>query len=505
VLAGGLALGAWWLLNPLLAALLAAATVKLGRWLWGDAEARAAALLLCASPFVVALAGSEMSHLGAAALGMAAAWAATGAGTRPTRAAIAAGALLGVVAAFRPLDAVAATVPVAAVLAMTATRSARAVLVAGASGALASLPTLWFNRATTGSWLEFGYTRLWGPQHALGFHDVPWGEALTPVRAVGLTGMDLHQLNAYLLDAPFPLLAAGAVGFVIGRRQLASRDAVPVLGASALFGLLFFYWHRDWFYGPRLHFAAAPWVVLLLARGALLLARAGGPRVGGQGAGAIVAFALGAGLLFGLVALMPDRLRAYRASTPLFDLHPDREARRAGLSNAVVVVPDGWGNRLIVRMWALGVPVWRSSRLYAAIDACTLELALGRAEADAAARMHLLATLDSLAALGRPGVRAALTDDANLRLPARAPTAASADSVLAPACLDEIATDRRGFLQFAPLLYHNTAVLDGDIVWARDLGPRNAALFARYAGRRFYRYGPPARGAPPAFTPIAAQ
>jgi hypothetical protein len=147
-------------------------------------------------------------------------------------------------------------------------------------------------------------------------------------------------------------------------------------------------------------------------------------------------------------------------------------------------------------MWALGVPVRRSTRLYAQIDACTVEQTLDRAERDSAARGLLLATLDSLASLRRPGLPANATDDANLRLlPGVTP---------AETCLAEIRFDRRGFLAYAPFLYLNTAALDGDIVWARDLGggPRNASLFARYPGRRYYRYGPSPGGGPPGFTPL---
>ncbi len=498
VLAAGLAAGGWWLMNPLFAAGLAAATMRVARWALGESEARLAGALLLASPFVLAVAGSEMSHLPAAALAMAAAAAATHAGAPGPRGAaagpLAAGALLGAVAAFRPLDALAAAVPVGAIVLLAAARPVRGLALVAAAGALASLPTLWFNHATTGAWLEFGYTRLWGPQHSLGFHDVPWGIPLTPLRAVGLTGVDLHQLNAYLLDAPLPVLAVVAAGLLAGWRSLGARDAVPVLGAGAVFGLLFFYWHRDVFYGPRLHFGAAPWVVALVARAAVLLARRERPSLAGLPAGRIAGFTLAIALGFGLAALTPSRLRAYRDTAPLFSLHPDRDAERAGITNAVVVIPDGWGSRLIARMWALGVPVWRSSRLYAAIDACALEEALGRAERDSGARARLLPVLDSLRARGEPGARMSRTEDANLRLPA--------DSLLMPACREELAFDARGFIAYAPFLYLNAARLDGDIVWARDMGPRNAPLFARYAGRRRLRYAPVEPGGRPVFIPL---
>jgi len=496
VLALGLAAGAWWLLNPLLAAALVAGTYRTARWCAGDAAARLAVFLLCLSPFVVAVSGSEMSHLPAAALGMLAAAGATGAGNHWRRASLVGGALLGVLAAFRPLDAAAAAAPVAVILVMAAPARRRiaALMVAGVAGALLTTPLFWFNAHTTGSWHELGYTYLWGPNHSLGFHPVPWGVPLTPARAVGLTSLDLHQIDAYLFDAPFPVLVLVAVAFVAARRRLGERDAVPVAGAGALVGLLFFYWHRDVFYGPRFLFTAVPWVVVLVARGLVLLRRSGREILPRVTLGHAAVFAFATAMLLGLVTVTPGRLAAYRRATPVFDLHPDRDAKRAGIGHAVVVIPDGWGSRLIVRMWALGVPAPRSTRLYAAIDACSLEQALDGAASSGRGGAPLVAALDSLAALGRPGVRTGATLDPNLRLPAGAE--------LAPACRQELARDSAGMLAYAPFLYLNRPSLDGDVVWARDLGPWNAALFARYPDRALYRYAPREPGGAPVFTPI---
>lgn len=495
VLAAGLLLGAWWILNPLIAAVLVVTTYRVAGWCGDKASARLALPLLCVSPFVVAVAGSEMSHLAAATLGMAAAAAASGAGgRRPRLAASLAGVALGLMVAFRPLDAVAAAAPVAFIVLLAAKRRARAFGTVAAAGLLATLPTFWYNARTTGSWHEFGYNYLWGPQHSLGFHPVPWGVPLTVRRAIALTGLDLHQLNTYLYDLPVPILLVVTAGLVAGRRMLSARDAGPIIGAAALSGLLFFYFHRDVFYGPRFLFSAVPWYVVLTARSLVLLRRSGRDVLPGVSAGLLAAFFVFVAYAVGFLRITPARLAAYREATPIFSLHPDRDAERSGVGNAVVVIPDGWGSRLITRMWGLGIPVWRSTRLYASIDACTLELALGDAERDDARRARLLDTLDSLAGRHEPGVPARLTEDPNLRLlPGPTP---------ARPCRDEIAIDRRGFLAFAPFLYLNTAHLDGDIVWARDLGPRNAALFARYEGRRFYRYAPPAPGERPIFTPI---
>jgi hypothetical protein len=487
VLAIGMLLGWWWLLQPVFGAGLVAVTYRVARWAADETTARLSALLLVLCPFVVAVTASELSHVPAATLGVGAAAAATMLDRQRWAGwALLAGAALGAMVAFRPLDAVAASVPVAVVTLIAARRRIPALGLIAVGGVLATVPTLWFNAHTTGSWSEFGYTRLWGRGIALGFHDVPWGVPLTFRRAVALTGLDLHQLNLYLLDLPIPVLFVIAAGFVVGWRQLRSRDAVPMVAVGSLMGLLFFYFHRDTFYGPRLLFSVIPWFVVLVARSVVLMRRTGSMTRAGVSRGMVVVTGMVVALAVGLTMIAPSRMAAYRSSTPTLNYHPERDA--AGLHQAVVLIPDGWGTRLIARMWAAGVPVSRSTRLYAAIDACTLERTLDRAEADAAARANLLDTLEARASEGRPGARLERTEDLALRLP---------NGILPRDCEEEIAFDQRGFLAFAPVLYLNNASLDGPIVWARDLRDRNDALRRRYPGRAFYRYAPPAPGAPP--------
>lgn len=492
VLAVGLAVGFWWALQPVFGVLLVLATYRVARWATDDTTARLAVLVLVLCPFVVAVTATELSHIPAAALGFGAAAAATML-DRPswTRWAPAAGLALGLMLAFRPLDAVAAAVPVALVTVMTARHRVRALGLIGIGGVVATLPTLWFNAGTTGSWREFGYEHLWGAGIALGFHEVPWSVPLTLRRAVALTAFDLHQLNMYLLDLPIPILLVTAAGLIVGWRQLRARDALPFVGVASLMGLMFFYFHRDTFYGPRQIFSVVPWFVVLFARSLVLLRRTGPPTRAGVNRGMVAVTGCAVALVVGLTTIAPGRLAAYRDSTAMLNHHPERDA--AGLDSAVVLVPDGWGSRLIARMWAAGVPVRRSTGLYAAIDACTLELVLDAAD-DAAAHAALLPRLEGLAAAGRPGVRLDRTADAALRLPRAGP--------LPDQCEAEIAFDQRGFLAFAPYLYLNNASLDGPVVWARDLRDRNDALRRRYPNRRFYRYAPVDPDAPPQLVPL---
>lgn len=497
VLAAGLALGAWWALNPLFVVLLMVSLHRVARWCTDESTARLALILAALSPLIVLVAGSEMSHLPAAALGTAAAAAATGTGgRRPHLAAIAAGLALGLMVAFRPIDAVAAAIPVGAIALLASSQRFRVLATLAGAGVVGTAPLLWFNHATTGHWLQLGYTLLWGPEVGLGFHPVPWGIPLTPARAVGLTGLDFHQINTYLFDLPFPILLVVAAGYVAGRRRLGPRDVVPAVGVLALVALLFFYWHRDVLYGPRLLYSIAPWLLLLTARAIVLLARAKREWRDGVTTGQAGAALLGVAFLVGLVTITPGHLVGYRDAAPVSTLHPERDAARAGIHNAVVLVPDGWGSRLIARMWALGVPMRRSTRLYTGIDACTLHRALEDAARDPGRRAGLERTLDSLAALRRPGARLRLTDDPHLRLPE--------GGQLPQACVDELRLDQGGFLNYPRFLWLNEPGLDGDIVWARDQAGWNDALMRRYPGRRFYRYAPAASGGAPRFTELPA-
>ncbi len=171
--------------------------------------------------------------------------------------------------------------------------------------------------------------------------------------------------------------------------------------------LLFFYWHRDILYGPRFLYSSVPWMVIVVARSVHMLRHCTTRDDKRFGSGFGVTTVVMA-LIVGIVLLTPSRIRTYRDSTPTFNYHPDRDAAAAGISDAVVVIPDGWGSRLIVRMWAEGIPVPRSTLLYASIDACTLHRALDRADRLSAGKASLLTTLDSLAALNRPGGRGGL-------------------------------------------------------------------------------------------------
>ncbi|HLK12982.1 MAG TPA: hypothetical protein VKW76_16525 [Candidatus Binatia bacterium] len=498
LLALGMALGAGWLVTPVLGGLLPAAVYHLGA-ASGDARVgRVAAGLAVLSPFVVAMDASAMNAVPAAlcvATGLAAVpRAAAGSARAAALFGLAAGLLFGI----RPLDAVLlAAVGGLGLLPALRTRRWRALAAAVATGLAAAVPTLLFNGATTGSPFTFAYSELWGTGLRLGLdHDVPWGQPLTLLRAIGNTSLDAHQLDVYLLEWPLPVTALIAAGVWCARGHLGPgiRPAAGYL--LALVGTLFFYFHRDTLYGPRLLFSAVPAVLVLVGWALVGLADLRrtlpwrGLVTGDVAIGGLVVTAILAATL-----LAPKRLASYSIATTGLAARPDVEAAGAGIHHAVVILPDGFGSRLIARMWDLGVPMRDTPRLYKAINACDLATLLDTAERDGVRGPALLARLEAAlptADVGKyaPGV----TDDPMLRLPST--------GGFDPACVEELERDREGTMQFAAFVYLDAPALDGDVVWARAMGAEDERLRALFPDREIYRYTRSPEGEP-RFTPLA--
>ncbi len=487
LLALGLAAHAMWLVTPLLAAALPAALYVLARPTGDERVARLAAFLPLLSPFVVAMDGSAMNHLPAALCVAFGLWAAAEATLSPLAAGAIAGGATGLAFGLRPLDALVLAGVVGAGLlvrigAMGRGRgaaAARVALGAAVAGTITLLPTLVYNAVTTGHALRFTYTAVWGS--LIGFDRTPWGERLTVIRAIGNTAVDAFQLNVHLLDWPLPVTGLIAAGLWMRRRL----DPSLRVTAAYLLGVvtsLFFYFHRDVLFGPRLLFSAVPAVLVLLAAALVRLADVRRP-LGWRGlaVGDLILVVLATTALLAAVTLAPRRLASFRTAGGATALHPDDDARRADVHHAVVLVPDGFGTRLIVRLWAAGIPMRDSTRYYDAFDACALDALLRAAETSGASPDALRARLDAALATADPGRTVpGITADPMLRLPS--------DGRLDGACADEIRRDREGTVPFAPYVYLDAPTLDGDVVWARELGAADAALARAYPDRPVYRY-----------------
>ena len=481
LLAIGMALGATWVVTPALFALFPAAVYALGRTTGDERVARVAAMLALLSPFGIAMGASSMNHVPAALLVAAglALLPAVAAGHKRSAALL--GAVIGLCFGIRPADAgILAALALVAVAAGVRHRGLGLLASPAIAGLVTLAPTLLYNAATTGSPLEYTYSAVWGPALRLGLgHAGPWGESLTLARALGQLGLDGHQMNVYLLEWPVPVLALAALGVWTQRRALGTGLRVCAAYVVGLAALLFFYFHRDTLYGPRLLFSMTPALLVLVASGLVWLAtlRRPLPRIG-IAAGECLGVGVVAMMLVAVVGLIPLRLASYSIRDTTLAAHPEVDAAKAGLGRAVVLMRDGWGSRLVARMWDAGLTMPETERVYQAFDACTLQELLDSAgRGTDEVRAAIAARMPSAS----PGRRApGVVPDPGLRLPA--------DGRVSARCASEIEADREGTVQFAAFLYLNDPWLRGDVVWARDLGAAADEIGGLFPGRAVYRY-----------------
>lgn len=497
VLAAGLALGAVWLVNPLLIAFTVRNVYRFAQRAYGERFARGATLLLLVAPFFIFMGASEQNHvptLALATLAVAAlpAWAAATSRRTGCRQAAIIGFALGGMAMIRPLDALAVAVACGlyqlGVLAREKQRWTE-IAVQCVAGTVPVAVLMWANVHTTGAPLRFGYEVMWGANHGLGFHSSPFGDAHTPRRALVLASLYLMKLNLYLFEWPIPALVAPIVALAFLRRPstwdaLLASLIVAVLVAYAL------YWHNGHFLGPRFLYTVVPAFVLLAARAPAAI----GERVGSVGrtiAYGIIPLAI-AGAITGVAGQIgiPARLADYRGGQ--WELKEDvaAQTRDAHLEHALVFVHEGWGARLMARMWAIGVSRADAEHLLATSDACALELATEDEEvhppADTVGLAARLAAATPNAAQRALHLRNDVTPDATLRF--------ASGAALPAQCVAEAQADTLGLSLYPPFLGLNDVGPDGrvggNVVFVRDLGARNETLRARFGDRRWYRYRP---------------
>lgn len=500
VLALGMVFRAEWLVTPVLGGVGVALVYLVTKGLYGPKTARTAAFLWAISSWVMFMSASYMNHVTAVTFALAC-WALVWApaprpSPRPGHLA-AAGFCLAAVAATRPLDAVAAGLPVLAWI--VAGRRWAAVPWMG----LGTLPVFagwgYFNWRLYGSPFTLGYSALYGSEISLGFGIDPWGRPFTPVVALGNVAVAMRRLNLFLYEWPIPALLPLGLWALAGRPRRPS-DAIVAIGLLAVPALYFFYWHSGFYPGPRYYYAAAPFLVIGTARAwrwGWGLARRS-CRSWWRGDVALVTAAVVV-LIWGWLGVLPDRFAVYRRGLSTLKLHPERELAARGVRQALVIVPERWGSRLIVSLWELGVRPGLAERAYRWLDSCELYrlIEAGRAaHVTPQETMRRLETLIQASPVPVPQLRDAPDETLHLR----------GDRPLDPACEREVRRDAAGYTLFGYLVWRNPVGLDSGIVFARDLYDRNAELFARYPGWPVWRYAPPAGGppdAPPVLTMIA--
>jgi 4-amino-4-deoxy-L-arabinose transferase-like glycosyltransferase len=476
-LALGMAMGGAWLVNPLLLALTVPNLYAFARSAYGEATARATALLFALTPFTWFMAASFMNHvpvlwLVSVALAQLVVWSDATEQRVAWRAAAWLGLALGVAATVRPLD---AAIVAAAVGALQWTRlRGRGVRrsslgVQLLAGAVPVALLLLANAHTTGAPFRFGYEVLYGSAHQLGFHTDPYGGQHTPLRALMYASRYLLELDVALLESPLPAVALIVAGLLFLRRP--SRWDRLLLGLVGLQVVAYaLYWHEGQFHGPRFLVTAIPAIVLLIARAPFVIGEAttGLTR---RAAGLVLPAALLLGwAMYDVEATPIGRVRANERTYESGRVDPSALARGAALDRALVFVREGWSSQVLRRLWALGIPRADATRLFTASHPCAIRHALLAEE--------------------RPG-----TPDAGRLVRMEIMVGGfDAEAPPAPACVADLLTEQDGKALYGPFLPANTIGADGrvggDVVYVIDLGAHNEVLRRRFGDRTWFSYGP---------------
>jgi len=494
LIAPGMIVGAPWLVNPLLAGLASCVVYGYARRISSEGLARVVAVLFALSPFVLFMAGTQLDHTGALVfiwLAMAAlpGWCSAETASSASRRAAVVGGSLGIAVTIRPYDTalVALVIGVFQLHAVWRKPVLRSALVAQVvAGLIPVAVLLGCNAATTGHPLTFAYDLLNGAQHQPGFHTDPFGFQHTPRRGLFNVSAYLMRLDIALLAWPVPALILVVAALAWQRR--ADRWDYLMLGSLvAILVGYWAYWGEGRSPGPRFLFTVAPVFLVYVARFSSSLAeRARGAVTRRASMLLLPIWVIAAWIAppmsaqpFG-VATLSRRLAERDLATPLVL----EAVSRARVAHAVVFIDDGWHARLASRLRALGARPFMAQRIVGHHDACLLQQLLDSAERtpSIAARQSafVFSALDHTAeAASIPG------------LPALEQLAIDPARPVTPTCQRYFAAARSNGLDLARFLPRESVDslgrLDGDVVYVRDHGDRNALLRQRYAGRAWYR------------------
>ena len=493
-LAIAMPLRATWLLNPLLAGLIVVNVYRFASQVYGTSEARIAALFCATCPFLLMMSGSYMNHtlvafLATLALAELPRWAGA-TGRRQSIGGIVVGLSLGSAIMVRPLDGAIVAAVGGGFMASEAVQHGRArtLLVPVLAGAVPVAALLVANWLTTGDPLLFGYEVLWGENHSLGFHDDPSGNVHTPARALALAIAYVMQLNWALFGWPIAgLVVVGGALVAIGR--FSRWELILLLWIELQLIAYAAYWHAGLFLGPRYLFTVVPALLILVARGVVVLA-------GGVSARARRIVVAGAGASLLSAWLIPSTpvgalgiIKSVRPVRTAFKMDLDPLVASLRGRSALIFVSETASTRLMRRLWGLGISRPDAARLMADKDHCALlEATVAEAERDGSPEERLARLSRTKSYAPSPGVR--------LQAPDAAFRVSDVES-LTPRCRDEGLQDgaRGQSISYGLALLRNEIGADGritgPIVFVADLAEHNEVLRARFSDRQWYRLEPP--------------
>ena len=470
LLAVGLALGAAWLVGPILTGIATGASTWAFERLMGSDAGRLSGLLLCVSPFWLLIGGSHLSHTSAAAALALASVATLKARDATTGGAglawaLLTGAAVGMAVSSRPwIGLVCSAAIVLGVWGPEWTRPDRRSTWIRRLGAVAAggvpfaVLLLGWNATLFGHPLRLGYSAGFGPSHGLGWHSDPWGNRYGFVEAVGYTGADLLQLGVRLLESPLPVTLLVAFVFLMMPGSVAGRWRLPALWAGSALAANAVYWHHGIHFGPRMLYESVPaWMGLI----GLAATSAFEP---GEGSGRrfarwMVGMNLTAGVVLSVSTLAGSM--GLRSGDPTVRDEALNPAGQDVTTTRVVFIHGSWASRASARLAATGM---RRDSIETALrrnDLCRVDQYARWRSSPAGPAPEL----DFDPQPGSPVELQTRTLSPGNRIRVSANVEPDA------ACRREARADRLGVLELELVAWRAPALPGADVMYVRDLGP----------------------------------
>jgi hypothetical protein len=431
-----------------------------------------------------------MNHVGALtclliALAALARWSASESAARARWMSAVIGVSLGVAATIRPFDAAVVAV-VIGIFQLHAIRTnpalLRSLMVQCVAGLVPVLVLLAANRAMLGSAVAFAYDVLNGPEHRPGFHMTPQGFVHTPVRGLYMASAYLMKLDIGLFGWPIPAMLVIVATLALQRRAN-MWDALLLAILGALLVGYAAYWSESYFMGPRFLYAAVPVFVYYTARMTTVVR----DRIRQPSLRAATLLLVPLWLLAAWITPPREKLQfGVQQMAKLYRTQPTAPSirnavRAAGLTHALVFLPEGFHSRLASRLRAFGLRPLGAEQIVARVDACVIKQALDSVDGFQGNREQRVIQTLAPRSEGASQLAGQPPSDQLALVPGRE---LSAD------CQQELSQIPSYGVSVAAMLPYvslsSDGRMDGPIVYARDFGRRNEVLRAEYGDRAWY-------------------
>jgi len=266
----GVAIGAPWIINPILGGLLVVMISEIGREMFGEVIARVAGLFALTSPYISVVSATHLSHT-PAALGVCIGWWATLRLLRTglMRYAVIAGCAVGFTVLIRPETALligAVTALAVVVRYRRALELWKPMLVAIALAGSGALTLLAWQDFAVGKAGMTGHTVDMKGSEKFGFGRIPQTSYVyTHEKARKHTWDRFRELNKRMIGWPIPDWLLVLAPFFLLRGFF--REFWLLGSVLALAGLYYFYWYWEEWLVARYFFPAVPFLLVLAAKG----------------------------------------------------------------------------------------------------------------------------------------------------------------------------------------------------------------------------------------------